>query len=380
MISVSALVLVSVPVIWFLAEKASKTIKNNAVFSPQEAMNPLGWDVQLQQRESAYRASIQMQIQQLQQDAELARKFDEIHQKYHQLNSELLRDFESQLSVDVPSSMNKARDMVSQTVESIAGRGVFKIFIDATFRKKSFEERVNNEQKKFQEQFEELIFEELIKEAYESQLEHLKKYNHRLEENINQYLCELVQVASLSPKLNPDNLLPGQFPEDAQFNQIIQIAQNVINDIIGLPAGPALVASIRTLSDSWKTNFGKAIPKFPHHFLQSLKLDFIYPRKLLFSPRKLFLKSLKGFSRFGILAVADGPLPIGDIIGAGLLLKDIKVGIYKLKYETPREMKDNLLKIVNAYEHELFDKCAGQAHVLQYEWLNIQSEIVMKTR
>ncbi len=338
-LAVSALVVVSVPVVWFLTARPSKSIVIKAIFPIQEAADPLGLDAELQ-LEHTYRKSFQ-------QHEKLDRTIDELHRKYHQRNLELLTRFEIELHAAVSGPMAQARATIPQVVEGIAGSGVLKTLIDANFRDEAFGARVN--------QVMERTIMPFLTQAYGGSLNLLENYRLRLRENRNQYLSELAQVAAPSIENPVSTRFLDQFGKEARPGQFVLDQAGKTNwSLLALVAGPTL-------------------------FGESIKSELLALRNLALKTVKLIAKRLaKRGLISGILAVADGPLPIGDVIGGVLLVGGVAStthDLYEMKQQVPRDMEANLRKAVDRYEQSLLTILVEQAQADQSGWMKLQGQV-----
>lgn len=265
---------------------------------------------------------------------EVAKKINEQTQRYQKKNQELLAEFESKLPAIGEAAFQTADNNVENFVKkstkfTFCSKLIYRMLKDKCTRKETVSQLLNP---LIQENFS-----QPLAEAQTAVQDELQNFMLKIQENDNQYRAGLAELTA---------------------SEVFQKSD--------FAADRALVTQLNNLN-SELTRF--AAVKMAAAVSAGLELVFI--RATLSSLRSIGMRITARMAASagiaGAAAICDGPLPIGDAIGAVILVGGTAWTIYdvvKAAYKLPKELRISLHNMIADYRKNIQEEALKQARSL----------------
>ncbi len=252
-------------------------------------------------------------------EAEFAKYLDERGKQLLKENEQLVAEFKDSLKETLTPHFNRARKAIPLVVESQSGfkatfQNTAKMVKDKMKGTKTYEEHMEASLKP--------VSAACIAGNKELNSK-LDKLSVRLNENYNRYCMDVLAHSE----------------EYKSFDADLRCLEAYQKDLIKIQERLDDVAKI----------------KFPS-ITAGVILELVTLRTSLILLRNVAVKVATSAGAAGVAALADGPLPFGDIVGATVFLGSmawVAIDIYKISFGIPKEIRENLTESVNNYEKNL---------------------------
>lgn len=265
--------------------------------------------------------------------------------KFQQKNNELLDDFESKLREIINRNFDAAENAIPSVVNDFSGFGACNKLCYKMAKDKI--KGTSDAQ-------------EAIEESLNKALDHcssgvaevdnlLKNYEIRLAENSNQFRASIAEELKNPEYISLDASIIKKIAQDINIIHT-SVYRNVTSTVVAEIGAALELLFIRTTCQTLTSIFAKTVAK------------------------------MAGSATAGvILAAADGPLPVGDVIGGTIAVAGLTwtaYDIYQAMKVLPEKLDRQLRDSVAQYRSEINKNAKDQAQKLFEEYRNSAKELV----